>query len=218
MYLSRVEINPYRRETMRALESPQIIHAAVMASFDSFGSNESDRVLWRVDSLRNATYILIQSQRRPDMHHIVDQFGRPDSEHPCHETQEYDQFLQSIKAGERMMFRLTANPTHSIKDPDNPKRGKVVAHVTINQQKKWLSDRAPKYGFEFVKDGEDPMFDVRSRKNFEFKRGDSTVTLNAATFEGLIEVTDSEKMISAMKEGIGRGKAYGCGLLTVMRV
>lgn len=216
MYLSRVEINPYRRETMRALGSPQIIHAAVMASFNTLETTREDRILWRIDTVGPSTYILIQSSSVPDMRHIVDQFGRPDTGEKG-EVARYDEFLSSLKQDEILRFRLTANPVHSIKVNGSESRGKVMAHVTIDQQKKWLSDRADKLGFSIAEKDGDLLFDVVNRKQYRFRREGKIVTLSTATFEGVLRVEDKEKFLETLRNGIGRGKAYGCGLLTVMR-
>jgi CRISPR system Cascade subunit CasE len=41
------------------------------------------------------------------------------------------------------------------------------------------------------------------------------VTIAKATFDGKMVVTDPKALKSAMTMGIGPGKAYGCGLLTL---
>ena len=41
--------------------------------------------------------------------------------------------------------------------------------------------------------------------------------LLAVTYEGVLQVTDPEAFRNLLCQGIGRGKAYGLGLLTVMR-
>ena len=43
------------------------------------------------------------------------------------------------------------------------------------------------------------------------------MTLGVATFEGVLEVTDPDALRRALTHGIGRGKAYGCGLMTLAR-
>ena len=50
-----------------------------------------------------------------------------------------------------------------------------------------------------------------------FPRNGSTVTLATATFEGHLEVTDVAALRHALNHGVGRAKAYGCGLLTLAR-
>ena len=44
------------------------------------------------------------------------------------------------------------------------------------------------------------------------------MTLSVVTFEGILKVTDRDAFRRSMVSGIGRAKAYGCGLLTVMEV
>jgi CRISPR system Cascade subunit CasE len=41
------------------------------------------------------------------------------------------------------------------------------------------------------------------------------VELGVAVFEGALTVTDAGRFVAALSQGIGRAKAYGCGLLTV---
>lgn len=211
MYLSRVEINPYRRETARALSSPQIMHAAVMASFPSF-SDSPGRVMWRVDRLGSATYIIVQSDIKPDFSHILDQFGRPAADAGW-ETVDYDSFLSKLENGQIWRFRLKANPTHSL--PSNEgHRGKVVAHVTEAHQMSWLLSKAEKLGFSILDDN----IIIRHRGTSTFDHNGGKITLVTATFEGILKIEDIELFRSCMVDGIGRGKAYGCGLLTLARI
>ena len=62
MYLTRVAIDTKRRETMRALASPGILHGAVERCF----TGERKRRLWRIDALQHGTYVLILSEDAPD--------------------------------------------------------------------------------------------------------------------------------------------------------
>ena len=145
MYLSRVELNEYRRDTMRAMASPQVMHAAVMASFSAFDKDSGERILWRTDRVGKALYLLVQSDARPDFTHIVEQFGRPASGQTW-DTIGYDDHLEKIIEGSVWRFRLRANPTYSVME--GGKRGKVCHHVTAEQQMKWFLDRSEKCGFD----------------------------------------------------------------------
>ena len=210
MYLSRIEINRHRRETMQALSSPQVIHAAVEGSFPK--SNDiAKRNLWRLDRLHSSLYLLLLSCEKPDFTHIVEQFGWPASEQKW-ETKEYDEFLGRIKTGQSWQFRLCANPVHSVKIADG-QRGKVYAHVTTEQQKQWLLNRAEKNGFTLSENN----FDIIERDNRKFRRNGKSVTFSTVTFEGLLTITDQKMFSSALQKGIGREKAYGCGLLTLAK-
>jgi CRISPR system Cascade subunit CasE len=52
-----------------------------------------------------------------------------------------------------------------------------------------------------------------------YKGGDSRrrVSLLAVTFEGKLVVTDAAMFRETLVQGIGRGKAYGMGMMTVIR-
>lgn len=218
MFLSRVEINRYRKETIRALESPQIMHAAIAASFPSAEMAVSGRILWRIDSIGKATYILVQSGIRPDFTHIVEQFGLPAS-NQAWDTIDISDFLESIENDQMWRFRLRANPVHSVKIPDNNNsRGKIFAHLTVKQQEDWLISRVQKNGFNIVKSAEEYCVSIKEIEPMKFKRDGDKVTINAVTFEGTLVVEERDLFINSIKNGIGRAKAYGCGLLTIAKV
>ena len=208
MYLSRIELNARRRDTARALASPQILHAAVQASFPQ--SSDDRRNLWRVDALSGARYLLVLSCRKPDFTHIVEQYGWPESGQTW-DSRHYGAFLGGIATGQIWRFCLRANPAYSVKS-NEAARGKVCAHVTVEQQKQWLAKRAEKNGFSL-----DGRFAIVERGMRQFERRGERVTLGTATFEGFLTVTDPALLCSALTGGIGRAKAYGCGLMTLAR-
>ena len=214
MFLTRLEINPRRVETMRLLSSAEVAHASIMAGFPAFGRDQG-RVLWRIDNIGYSTYILIQSDLSPDLTHMVQQFGWPESDQRW-DTVDYDGFLDSIESGELRKFRLTANPVRSVPSGKPGVRGKVCHHITAEQQMSWLIKQSSNSGFSV-----DPTKDDRcsatitSRKLDKFKRGDRTVTLSKVTFEGVLRVEDPQIIRDSIRNGIGRGKAYGCGMLSL---
>ncbi len=215
MFLSRVELNEYRRDTMRALESPQVMHAAVMASFQALDPDSDERVLWRIDRVGNALFLLVQSKRRPDFTHIVEQYGRPATGQTW-DTVDYDAHLEQMTDGSTWRFRLRANPTHSVMNGGT--RGKVMPHITVEQQMKWLMDKSQSCGFAILPVEGGCCAEIVQREVKRFQRGDRFVTLSVVTFEGVLRVTDSKLFKQAMIDGIGRAKAYGCGLLTTIRL
>lgn len=206
MYLSRVELDPTRRSTMTALAAPQKFHGAVESAF----SGARRRRLWRLDRLSEKLYLLVLSEEVPDLSGAAEQFGTgADPETRC-----YDPLLERITPGSCWQFRLTANPTKSCKDPADPQaRGTVTAHCTTKYQKQWLLDRAAEHGFALT---EDSFTVTRVQWHHFVKRGTRPVSLLAVTYEGVLQVTDAEAFRTLLCQGIGRGKAYGLGLLTVM--
>lgn len=215
MYISRVEINPRRRDTMSALVSPEILHAAVMASFPSMEKEGNDRILWRIDILGPSTYILVQSNIKPDFTHIVEQFGWPESDQKW-DIVDYERFLSNIKNGDMRRFRIRANPTRSVMQKDGKStRGKVCQHVTVDQQLQWIVEKSKKCGFSI--EGPGLNVDISSRDTLKFKKKNTTVSLAAAVFEGTLKIEDAKLFVDTIKSGLGRAKAYGFGMITVSR-
>ncbi len=210
MYLSRIELNAGNRETMRALALPQLLHGAVEQSFQG----ERQRRLWRVDWFQEKCYLLVLSEDKPDFTDLVKQYGFPEAD-PAWETKDYGKLLDRLLSGQAWRFRLKANPVRSVKEKDAPGRGKVMAHVTQEQQKQWLLKRAEDCGFSLAPDA----FDVVHTQWLKFSKGaGQEVTLRTATFEGILTVTDPVRFREALLSGIGRAKAYGCGLMTLVRI
>lgn len=205
MVLSRVELDLTRRSTMIALNNPQKLHGAVESAFPG----ERRRRLWRLDKLGGKQYLLLLSEDTPDLTGVVAQFGTGAPP----ETRSYDPLLQRIEPDSWWHFRLTANPVKSCRTEAESARGEVKAHCTVQYQKQWLLDRAAAHGFAL----DEEAFTVTHSQWYNFaKQGTRRVTLLAVTYEGVLRVTDPEAFKQTLCQGLGRGKAYGLGLLTVM--
>lgn len=207
MYLSRIRLNTKRRSTMLALSNPQKLHGAIESAF----LGERERNLWRIDELCGETYLLVLSKQMPDFSNAVTQFG---FEGESFESRNYEPLLERITAGSRWQFRLTANPTFSRKKPNNSSRGKVMAHTTVEHQEEWLTKHSENFGFSTSPD----EFAVTKIRSYSFKKmSGENVRILSVTYDGILTVIDPDKFKDALIKGIGRGKAYGNGLLTVIR-
>lgn len=210
MYLTRMELDTRKRNTMKALVSPNLFHGAVEAAFPG----ERTRKLWRIDRLGEHCYLLLLSDKEPRLEHAAEQFGLPNSGSPW-ETKDYGILLERIKNNTIWRFRLTANPTICSKN-GNGERGTIHAHITPFYQKKWLLDRCDKNGFSIAEN----EFSVTERRWQRFYKGadrKKPITFLSVTYEGILTVIDAEVFHRALTEGMGRGKAFGMGMLTVMR-
>lgn len=206
MYLSRIKLDPANRNTLRALSEPKLFHGALENIFPG----PRTRKLWRIDSLNGDLYILLLSETVPDFSGFCSQFCRTAEDV---QSKPYDGLLSRIENGSKWRFRLTANPVKSLRVEND--RGKIHAHITAAYQKEWLLAKSEKCGFHLSED----FFDVTQSRWYQFyKKDQNRVSLLAVTYEGVLEVTDEVVFRKAICEGIGRGKAYGMGLLTVMHI
>lgn len=226
MYLTRFRLNTARVGARKLLSSPQAMHAAVMSSFAEIPapSEEGPRVLWRIDRNSKAeTCLYIVGPDKPDLTHLVEQAGWPETGR--WQTYDYQALLSRLAKGNRWAFRLTANPVHSIRrKADEPT--KLTAHVSQRHQIDWLLQRQENAGFQVIEKSPEhqliPGLDthelvIRDRRQLSFKkRGNAKpVTLLTVTFDGRLEVTDPEAFSRTLTRGLGRAKAYGCGLMTL---
>ncbi|MGO4455371.1 type I-E CRISPR-associated protein Cas6/Cse3/CasE [Arthrobacter sp. RAF14] len=219
MFLTKFDVNPARRGARFLLGNPQAMHAAVLSSFPPPPPGQPNpRVLWRVDRLEHRVSLYVLSLAEPDMSSLNEQAGWATN---TWATRAYEPLLQRLEEGQLWSFRLQANPTKQSLDPAT--KGKRFAHVTPKQQMQWLLDRSEQRGFAVEVSGEaGPVLEVSSRIKESFGRRDphqagreSAVTLVRVQFDGLLRVTDVGRFREALVQGIGRGKAYGCGLITI---
>lgn len=221
--LSRLLLNPQKRSARKLLTSPQAMHAAVLAAFPPDIDNSTSRILWRLDSEGPTHTLYIQGPERPELTHLVEQAGwdsRPG------ETADLEPFLASLRLGQEWSFRLVANPVRSVSRGAGV-RGKVIPHVTIAQQEMWLLERAERSGFEVLELPEGgPHLTVTRRSDLDFSKRDRSdpgspqrrqVAVRTARFDGALRITDTEAIRRTVTSGIGRAKAYGCGLLSLAR-
>ena len=210
MYLSRVEIDIGNRQKLRDLSHLGAYHNWVENSFPlEIENGIRSRKLWRIDTIQGTWYILLVSDEKPDLK-LLEQYGVSGSAR----TKSYDKFLESIEENKFYRFRVTLNPVKAIHQEDG-KRGRVVPEITTEQQMKFFESRAEKLGFELVPN--DYLIVEKSWVPMK-KQGQKTIKLSRATFEGILKVTDKNVFYHSLTKGIGKKKAYGFGLMTVIPV
>lgn len=208
MYMSRVEIDTNDRNKIRDLSQVEAIHNWVEKSFpEEFSSGKRSRKLWRIDQLKGKDYLIIVSETPPTKE-CLEKYGVTGTA----QVKNYVNFLRNIKEGDKYTFRIVLNPVVSkMEDPDQ-KRGRVKP-VNNHQQMQFLYDRSKNNGFSLNKD----EYSVVKRSQINFRRSSQkTIKLSMATYEGKLTVIDKELFIRTLTKGIGKKKAYGFGMMTII--
>ena len=206
MYLSRVEIDSLNRQKIKDLSHLGAYHSWVEESFpQEIARGQRERHLWRLDRLNGKIYLLVLSPEKPDLKKLV-KYGKAGTAI----SKNYDPFLKRLTEGQRFQFKLTANPVRR-GGKDSPYPGKMIPCFAIEKQLNWLQRKAETNGFEIL------SADVvgHDRPLLRKKRH---VSLNRTVFEGKLRINNLEKFKAALTKGIGREKAFGMGLLTVIPV
>lgn len=211
MYLSRVEIDLKNRRKIKDLVSLEEYHAWVESCFPNEISKKiRTRKLWRIDKLSGKTYLLILSENKPDLK-IIEKYGVVGSA----ESKNYDSYLNSLENGMKLAFRVRLNPTKSLLENHSKERGRLVPLLNDEAQIKYLVDRSEKNGFEL--DMENLKIVDKGFKNY-IKNDNKKLRLISATFEGKLTITNLETFLNILKYGFGKKKAYGFGLMTVIKI
>lgn len=193
---------------MKELSHAGAYHHWVESSFpNEIAQNKRSRKLWRIDVLNGQHYLLIVSEIEPDLTKLEENGIRGSGE-----VKNYNSFIQTLKKGEAYRFRVTLNPVVARK-VEGHERGVVMPHVTVEQQRQFLLERAEKNGFSLKEDG----FTIVERGYLNYKKtGQKPIRLSKVTYEGVLEISDLEVFKKTLTEGFGKKKAYGFGMMTVI--
>ena len=211
MYISQVEIDLKNRRKIRDLTHLGAYHNWVEMSFpEEINKKERSRKLWRIDRIGDRTFLLIVSEVKPDLK-VLEKYGVDNTAR----TKDYEKFLEKLKEGQTLRFRVALNPVISKMDENTRGRGKIYPCYNIEDQRKFFLDRSLKNGFEL----EDEDFQIVERAHpLLKKKGMRNVKLNKVVYEGKLKIKDRERFIKTLKEGMGREKAYGFGMMTLIPV
>lgn len=207
MFLTRVEL-PWE-----AARNPYDIHRQLWRLFPgeapeprSSGDEERQGFLFRVEDsqIGRPTRLLVQSRRTPTDADGVLLIGMRE-------------FHPQPAVGQRLAFLLTANPVKTIVDAQREakpsKRSEKCRVPLIKEegQRLWLARKLAGAGMV-------EALSVLPHAPTYFRKGSRGGKLVTVTFEGVLNVTDAERLTGLLEAGIGPAKAFGCGLLLVRRV
>lgn len=141
-------------------------------------------------------------------------------------------FAPSFATGDQLAFRLRANPTvaksvagkrgqradvlMAAKKPFSPGQRTSDECVKAMDQaaRDWLQARAEGAGFRLTVD---PVVAGYRQHALNKPGRRDAIQFSSVDYEGLLEVADPGRLIEALSHGLGRAKAFGCGLLLLRR-
>ena len=143
-------------------------------------------------------------------------------------------YTPEITEGERFAFYLTANPVVSRKTEGKKKSVKhdvwmdakkratdsgvdkiSIVKACEDASKKWLVNQGEKGGF-FVTEN-DFVVDGYMQNRIYKKHQKVPIQFSSIKYEGALTVTNPDKFLPVLYTGLGRAKAFGCGLLLIRR-
>jgi CRISPR system Cascade subunit CasE len=247
LYFSRLLLNLQSRQVMSEIAHPYEMHRTLLRAFplvaDHSNSNARDElgVLFRAepDEERRIAKLYVQSLIEPDWSFLdrLPNYLIKDADVPGYEYKDIMPVYRSIRNGQILSFRLRANPTKRVGKRDDPMKGKRVELAREEDQINWLirkgrvTGKGDTGGFDIITKrirnakGEERLVPcvsvVCEGKQIGRKRNlavSQSITHYAVVFDGLLRVTDNMAFLETIIRGIGAGKAFGFGLLTVAPV
>lgn len=203
-YLSRLSPDQYGRVAQRDLADPYQMHRTLLRAFPDDSEGGPGRVLYRIDFARDgrAPVVLVQSDKSPDWSRLPKGWssGEP----------EFKQFTPRFKKGTRLAFRLRANPT-ARRRASGKKNGRRIGISGDEGQAAWLRRKGADGGFGIEVVGVINEGAVVCRRSPE----DDPLTFLAVRFDGILVVNNPARFAETLVDGLGTGKAFGFGLLSV---
>ncbi|MBM3983369.1 MAG: type I-E CRISPR-associated protein Cas6/Cse3/CasE [Planctomycetes bacterium] len=231
MFLSKLVLNPRDKQARADLARPYEMHRTLWRAFPAADAGGAGRVLFRVDTDRfgGRPVVLVQSVSDPNWAALPPGYVQGGAE-----SKPFD---LRVAAQQQLRFRLRANPTKRVSEKNEQAgdtlRGKRVGLLRESDQIAWLLRKGAHGGFRIAGGWVDgvnrptgapvrvPEFRVavapegRARND---KPGHRDGAFVAVRFDGVLEVTDPEVFRASVFAGIGTGKSYGFGLLSVAPV
>ena len=189
MILSRLMLDPRNASARRDLTSPYEMHRTVRRLCPQ------GVALWRLED----EGLLLQSVSAPDWSRLPEGYARS---LPSQRSFEVGQ----LELAGPLRFRLLANVKVTRRGT-----GKRESVIGVEPQRFWLCQRATAAGFEV----ETLCVSSSGALVFQGKRRDQTITLSVCLFEGTLHVNSRELFERTVAQGLGAGKAFGMGLLSL---
>jgi len=171
--------------------------------------------LFRLDpQLGGRVVIVVQSAMPPDWDYAFHNSG-----HLLAAKPEVKSFEPDFSKGQRLRFCLVANPTRRLSKHSPDAKGESVGkRVPVPTEKllDWLDRRAESGGFSIARESISIQagygYFKKPHKNNEQSR------LRYIRYDGILTVRNPNDFRNTLIRGIGSGKAFGFGLLSVVRI
>ncbi len=200
LFLTKIVARTGNPFVQRDLANCREMHRTIMSAFEPSadrGMRERLGILYRIEPKASQTVILLQSTVLPDLENIRGKFpGYVEG----HSTKDLSPLIARLEDGTRFRFLLLANPAVHLD-------GKLLPIKSPADAEKWMHDRADRGGFNIVA--------MRSTKDLDWRPHGGDIVLNVVLFEGILSITNKTKFFWTLQTGIGHGKPFGLGLLSV---
>jgi CRISPR system Cascade subunit CasE len=199
-WLIRIALDLRNRTARQDLRDIAAVHRRVMSLMpDGIGPQPRHQAgtLFRIDQTDSGPVMLVQAALRPDPGRLPEGYGTIN-------TRDLTPLVAALRPGMLVHYRIAANASKRVWKGDQA--GKVVA-LSGADAEDWWQRKAKAHGLSLLTLHADAQPTARGRS--------SEVRHAVTRFDGRAVVRDVDLVRSAVLSGIGRGKSFGCGLLSL---
>ncbi|MEU3633015.1 type I-E CRISPR-associated protein Cas6/Cse3/CasE [Streptomyces fradiae] len=212
IHLTRIVPDPRSSDARRDARSAVDTHRRLMSLFPQHTGLDPRAhfgVLYRTDDTPTGPHLLLQSTHQPDLTQLPPTYGTA-------LTRPLDPLLDALRPGLTIRFRCVASP---VRKPGATTRAlyNLPAVVALNgaAADEWWLRQADKAGLKVLSLHSTPLDAARGTRSSHNDGHKQRINHQRARFDGTAAIIDPNQLHTAITTGIGRGKAYGCGLLTI---
>ncbi|WP_432105898.1 type I-E CRISPR-associated protein Cas6/Cse3/CasE [Streptomyces sp. bgisy091] len=211
LWLTRIVPDTSSQDARRDLAGAIGMHRRIMSLFPSdAGPDPRARfgILFRTEDTPTGPNLLIQSTHEPDTTRLPDNYGtalaRP-----------LDALIDAIRPGLTIRYRCAASP---VRKPGATTRALYklppVVPLTGAAADEWWLRQADQSGLKPLTHHSQPLDAARGERR-PANAPPQHIRHARTQFDGTAAIIDTDLLRAAIRGGIGRGKAYGCGLLSI---
>ncbi|MET8102191.1 type I-E CRISPR-associated protein Cas6/Cse3/CasE [Streptomyces sp. NPDC005236] len=204
--IARIHLNPHSRDVQRDLRDATQMHRTVMRTVPD-GLGDSPRrqagLLYRLEENDTFSTLLVQgSSLNPAL--LPADYGNA-------EVKSLAPMFSALRKGLAVRYRIVLNPAkrERLSLEEKNKRGKIIA-LSGADADQWWHRRAADAGLQLHVLTPTSLDPVRPRG-----RQATPMRHSLLRYDGTATVTDPTTLTEAVLTGIGRGKPYGAGLLSL---
>ncbi|MFG2430455.1 type I-E CRISPR-associated protein Cas6/Cse3/CasE [Streptomyces sp. NPDC048590] len=204
--IARIRLNPHSRDVQRDLRDATEMHRTVMRMVpDGLGDSPRSQagLLYRLDETDNSSTLLVQANHL-DPARLPAGYGQAD-------IKSLTPMFTALRKGLAVRYRIVLNPAkrERLTLEARGKRGRILPLSGADADQWWLR-RATDAGLQIHVLTPTNMPPIRPRRQDSDGMRHSLIR-----YDGTATVTDPGALHDAVRTGIGRGKPYGAGLLSL---
>lgn len=227
MFFSRMKLNQAAAISGKfqdLVTGPYQVHEVIWQLFADHPERKRD-FLYRADISGRESVVYLLSARKPEYDGRVWEI----------DSKPYNPVLQE---GDLLSFILRVNPVVTKTEPDPTRKRirhrhdvvmdakrRLVEANSFNPMKmsdlvqqevtRWFSKRSEHLGFTPVQG----RILAGGYRKMQFSQGrkNNNISISMVDLEGVLRVTDPDRFLNSVCEGIGPAKGFGCGLMMVKR-